>query len=861
MTQSAIENPFRQQLMIALENFTDSTWLGEHSPLATPYFLGEHLLHSQAKESTVTSRGQALQKLIRQTANRLLGEEDDGDYLYRILDLTFFRPQPLTQVLYQLGISKSTFYRPAHRPRAIQKLEQALIRHLKPALRLEEPPSLPQTVLGRQTAVADCLPHLQQHKTIAIVGNNGLGKTTLGAHLAHHWHPKPVFWFTLRPGLNDHLSSLLFSLGYFLQRQGASALWLQLVADHGQVNSEILLGLVRRDLASLPDKHPLLCIDEVDLLQPDDVEAHRQLLAFLSSLRSLTPILLMGRQMPLEVDWGHPLTGFPVDIIQQILSQANIHLPPTELTTLQTYTNGNPRLLQLFITLHRTDELPQDVLPRLATAPSLEFLLNRIWQRLNQAERNWLAALSVFRRAAPHDAGPDQITLVSLVNQNLIQMDDQGGVSLLPAFKAVIYHLLTPETRESLHLQAATIRATHGQYTAAAYHYIRGGQAGRALYLWYTHRRQEIDQGQGAAALELFAGLSRNQFNQPEREILVLLRSELRLLIGQYNAIKTDLYATLWQNPVLKGRASRIQGDIAYEQSRFEEAIHAYQDGLDTINDIGAELALFHQDIGKVYWQKRDLEQAWREALLARYEVEHLQGDIQEATGNYAQARRHYEEALSLAQKLNYIEGEGKTSNNLAWVMLKQGKIEAANQQWHRASDCYRQVGRLTWQAGIQINQAIAYTDTGHPQPAIPLLQEALAVFQSLGHTRGHTLAAYNLAEAYWSLEEIETAEQYAWQAIQQDEISLRPAIFNILARIRLAQTQFDEAEVFCQRSLELAQQNQNHLATAYSWRTLGQTYLAQQKNDQAQTALQKAITIFQELDLPDEAQETATII
>lgn len=858
---NTIENPFQQQLLVALEHFTDPAWLGKYSPLATPYFLGEHLLVRQSEDDSAVSRGRALQKLLWDTAQALIEQEDGGTYLYRILELTFFRPKSLSQVLYELGISKSTFYRPAHRPRAIQKLEQALIRRLKPALRLEEPPNRQQIILGRESVIKEGLEKLQNGQSVAIIGNNGAGKTMVAVQLAGHWAPKPVFWFTVRPGLNDQPSGFLFSLGYFLQRQGVSGLWLQLVADQGRVYGEVEMGMLRRDLMRLQGEPPLLCIDEVDLLKPADVEAHRQLLAFFDSLRGLTPVLLIGQQIPVETDWVQALEGLPLAETGKMLAENDIPLSAADLATLQMHTQGNPRLLQLFITLHRSGESLEDVLPRMSASPSLESLLNRIWRRLSEHERNQLAALAVFRRPAPCDAWSGVATFETLVSQNLVQLDDQSGANLLPALKAVIYHLLAPETREALHLEAAAIRAAHSEYTAAAYHYIHGGQPQKAIWLWYTHRQQEIDQGQGDTALELFAGLSRNQFNEAEREILVLLRSELRLLGGQYNEIKPDLYVTVWQNPVLKGRASRIQGDVAYERSRFDEAIQSYREGLDSLRAIGGEMALFHKDIGKTYWQKRDLEQAWREALLARYEVEHLQGDIQEAMGNYVDARRYYEQALSLAEKLGYVEGEGKTSNNLAWVLFRLGEIDAANQKWDKASHFYQQIGRLTWQAGIKVNQAISYTDTGRPQKAVPLLQEALAVFESLGHARGNALAAYNLAEAYLSLADIDTAEQFTWLAIQQEEVSLMPASFNILARIRLAQKQPDEAEIFCRKSISLAEQNQNLFSLGYSWRTSGEAHLAQHKADEALAALEKAMAIFQELELSDEIEKTQAII
>lgn len=860
MEDNTETNLFRQELVTALNNFKDPTWLGNHSPLATPYFLGEYLLQQRGENSTAVRRGQTLQKLLRETAQTLVEQEEDGLYLYRLLDLTFFRPRPLSQILHELSISKSTFYRPAHRPRAIQQLEQALIRQLKPTLRLEEAPAPLPEMLGRETAVAQCQQLLEKGHTLAITGSSGMGKTSLGACLVNQWRPQPIFWFTLRPGLNDQLGSFLFLLGFFLQRQGAASLWLQMVADAGKVSSEIALGLIRRDLTVLGAARPLLSIDEVDLLRPSEVEAHKQLLTFFSSLRGLMPILLLGQQVPLEADWVEVITGLNTKAIRQMLAQAAIELSAGELATLQAYTDGNPRLLKLFITLHRAGEPLADVLPRMSTAPSLEFIFNRIWQHLDEKAQNLLAFLAVFRRAMPRDAWPEPAVLDHLAALNLVQIDETGGSHLLPAFKAVIYHLLSPETREAYHLQAAVIRAIHSQYTAAAYHYIHGGQPETAVWLWYTHRRQEIDQGQGPAALELFVSLSRNQLPKPEQELLVLLRSELRLLVGTYDEIRTDLYATLWQNPILKGRASRIEGDVAYEHNHFEAAIQAYRQGLETISSVSTELALFHKDISKTYWQKQDPEEAWQEALLARYEVENLQGDLQETRGNYPAAHQHYEQALSLAKQLGFIEGEGKTRNNLAWMLLRQGKFELATQQWEQASHCYQQVGRLTWQAGIKINQAVACTDTGQPERALPLLQESLAVFESLAHTRGKALAMHNLAEAHFALDDVAQAEHFIWQAIQHEDVSLTPANLKMLARIRLAQGQLEEAEAFGHKSLEAAEQNQNMYIRGYAWRILGQIYLAQGQEKQALAALGKAIAIFEELDLPHEIESTRAI-
>lgn len=143
----------------------------------------------------------------------------------------------------------------------------------------------------------------------------------------------------------------------------------------------------------------------------------------------------------------------------------------------------------------------------------------------------------------------------------------------------------------------------------------------------------------------------------------------------------------------------------------------------------------------------------------------------------------------------------------------------------------------------------------------MPLLENALSTFETLGHIRGSALANYQLAEAYLLCADTDQAEHFAWQAVQKEEKSLKAPNLNVLARIKLAQAHPLEAEAFCQKSIEAAEQNQDLLSCAYFWRTLGEAYLAQKKVKEATAVLDKAITIFRELDLPDEVASTEAIV
>src|SRR5690606_3795288 len=123
--------------------------------------------------------------------------------------LRFFasHKRSLESIAQELGVARATFYR--HQKAAIKRFEEVLVQRLHPALRLESPVQI-RPIAGREEVLAACTADLRAHKMVALAGPGGIGKTMLAAHLAAQLAPRPIFWFTFHPGLNDHLGSVLF---------------------------------------------------------------------------------------------------------------------------------------------------------------------------------------------------------------------------------------------------------------------------------------------------------------------------------------------------------------------------------------------------------------------------------------------------------------------------------------------------------------------------------------------------------------------------------------------------------------------------------------------------------------------------
>ena len=89
--QKPIKKDFREHLRDAFKHIGDVQWLGERSPLASPYFLGDLLSKDEQTHVTMHERGQVLSSLLHRAARGLLNYGEKGAYHYQLVDKSFFR--------------------------------------------------------------------------------------------------------------------------------------------------------------------------------------------------------------------------------------------------------------------------------------------------------------------------------------------------------------------------------------------------------------------------------------------------------------------------------------------------------------------------------------------------------------------------------------------------------------------------------------------------------------------------------------------------------------------------------------------------------------------------------------------------
>lgn len=873
---------FEEQLRQALAHYQEAEWLTTHSPLAAPYWAGQPPVGTEA--------GAWLKQVLYDAALSLWGgglpaskegllaavqqersEQGKGNrYAFLILELHFFQHQiqvPKQNFIWEdyLFIGKSQYYRDLEG--ALRLLGERLLERLRPSFRPERP-IRPTPFVGRERLVAGALAALAAGQDVAISGASGMGKTSAGMTIAQQWTEGSPFWFTVRAGFNDQVQALLMALGYFLHEQGSSGLWRQVVAGKGQVeNLNLAVALIQNDLAHLAPRRPLLCFDDIDRLRPadfiDSSASHEQMLEVIRGIHGHTPMLLLGQRAIAEADVYLTVDGLSPAESEALLAASGVDFTRTTLNRLHTYTGGNPRLLRLCGALTRNGATLAGVLETLPTVPVLQTIFQRLWQGLAAAEQAMVQQLSVFNHAAPVDAFAEQAALIAHLDQlGVIEKRGNGSIALVPVIRDVVYPTLPTEAREQFHLVAAALHAERGQYTDAAYHYAHGGEAAHAVQVWYRHRDLEIASGRAANALHLFRELSARRLDGDSQEKLALIRGELHRFAGEPEAALSALQSLAWDTESdLTPDAMLLEGKLQAGMGDPDSALDTYEKGLDATTRLLRQRVGLQVQRGITYLRQKEVQAAWHEATLARYEAEHLQGMVQAAMGNFATAQGHYKVALTLAEEARYEAGAARTHYQMAGVAGRQNDPTTASHHLDHAIRHYESIGDLFTLECVRTSLAAVKIQLQDYVNAIALAQEALRFFEQIRHPYWVRVAATTLGEACYEAGNLDEAERAARVVLAKAEPNHHAYALVTLGNVQRQRGDLSQAMASYQQAITIAAGNEDLYIEAYAWRGLGEAYSQNGETALGQPALAKAITLFQQLNLPDEIANTKTVM
>lgn len=885
------KNAFYNTVRHALKNFREPTKLGKSSPLSSIYFLGNLTSH-KGKLTTNGERGIMLQNLLLDAAAYMWGEtlpserqeletlaiqdrDQNGNfgayrYHYWLLELCYFRnyylaghePSRIEDVYDFVGISRSPFYE--HLSAAIEHLAESVSKMAQPSFRLESP-ILQTPLVGRQHLIDQCLSDLAQNRMVALTGLGGVGKTSVGIAIKTDWEQGDVFWYTIRPHLNDHAENFLFALSHFLNRAGQSRLWMHMISRGEQANQDnnLTIGLLKEDLQAL-ETTPLLCLDEVDLLGAGYMEEDAEMWHFIEmidSLKQLCPLLLIGHRSLIDTNSHYHIRGLSHEQIVDLLANRQVALPSTEVEKVAQITNGNPRLIQLIIALLHSGEHITEILHTLGTRPSSQPLLHRLWRHLNQDEQHLFGQMSVFRGIVPDFVWKSPKVVDKLVQRNLIQIDQQGGIALIPTFRQLMYNNLSGEQRAQFHHTAATIREKFGQYTAAAYHYWCAGDDDEAVELWFTQREKEVNQGESATALELFNQLSSNKLNDENKKKLALIRQQLHLILGNVDSAIQAGQSIAWDDDILSAEYYARQGSGHYILGNEEDVLYDHTVSINILGELIHKMIDELRRRSDIYHRLGNKKAYTKDIQLAEYYFTLFKGKAHYQMGEYKEAHQHLQTALNLARTHDNISGIANTCRLLAIIANYSGDEAAARSYSDEAIQFYEQKGDLLNAETVRTNLAGMMIQYRRFEEAITPLESSLAFYEKIGADVWIANTLTNLAECYLETEQIEKAQKSAFRVIQMENIQAHPYALHVIGLIHEKRSDYDLAEVALQQGVEIATENDSYLILAYLLRALGRMCCRTGRISEGVAHLNQANALFKKMTLDYEVEETQKMI
>lgn len=894
MSTPAVEQ-YYEQVRLALNSLDDLEQLGATSPLAAPYFLGRLL---DPDNLTARGRGEALKMAMHQAADKLWGgsvlttrsaleeavnaeRQKMGNkglrYSYLLLELRYFRrffaPTAFPKASQEadireyLGVGRGPYF--THLKAARQLLGDALLDLVQPTLRLEQPPRLRHALVAREKLIAAITGNLIAGEAVALNGPSGVGKTSVAAAVAQKWPTAVVFWYTLRPTINDHVDSAIFALAHFCHQHGASSLWRQVIADGGRIaDRNMALGHLRADLHDLPAR-PLLCFDELDMLQsiPEEMTARQQeWIALLSGLYHHAALIFVGRQRMLPVDHAYQVDSLDRAATAHLLHGAKLTAAPDEIETLHRYTGGNPRLVQLFLALAVEYGSLAEAMVQLPESPILHLIFERLWQRLPASLRTTAQQLAIFRSPAPADAWTDmQSALYDLVERRIALYDQQGGVELLPLYRNLIVNdrqRLPADVADQCHLLAAKIRIDRAEFTSAAYHLIMAGEISAAIDLWFDERRREIRRGHAAIALQMFAELSHRRLNADSVEKLGLIRAELYDMLGQPTAGLREIEAHPWQSDAgRKIEAGRLKGKLLYEISATDEAVSTYEETFAFVTRLLGEQAHLQHLHGLAFVRKRALDQAWRSALSAHFHAQRLLAMVLDEKGDVQAAIEHYRSSQTIAEQLNEPASIARAHYDLAMSFARQGKHADALHHVQLARELYNSLGDRFSMEKLNSFLTALYLNMGEFDNVIEIGEPTLRYFEAAQLTYWASTVASNIAEACYSLGIYDLATERAHQVLEMEEAHTYPYAMYTLGLVARATGQIEQSISWLDSARQIAQQNHDPYLEAYVWRALGESHTAATQPEAARQALERSLCLFEQMEVEAEAAKTRELL
>ena len=219
-------------------------------------------------------------------------------------------------------------------------------------------------------------------------------------------------------------------------------------------------------------------------------------------------------------------------------------------------------------------------------------------------------------------------------------------------------------------------------------------------------------------------------------------------------------------------------------------------------------------------------------------------GLLDRQAGDYQQAKRHYQAALSALNEIGDQASASSTYNSLGIVHTALGNTAAARESYQRGLAIAQEIGDRPQLGNLRDSLGGLYYRQSQYGKAIAAFEQALSLHREVGNPRGEASTLHNLAGTYAALGRYTTALDYLEQALALNDPTSTVGVLAAQGGIYQQLGRFPEALEATQKGLELANVSGSQAARSQLLDRLGNIYTDLNQIEAATLAYEQALRL-----------------
>jgi len=311
--------------------------------------------------------------------------------------------------------------------------------------------------------------------------------------------------------------------------------------------------------------------------------------------------------------------------------------------------------------------------------------------------------------------------------------------------------------------------------------------------------------------------------------------------------------------PELYGENSRLWMDkIDADHKNFISAIEwsvrneNLEKGMNTAAALGRFWNLTGQYSTGIRLIEIILESAGTLGKSSKVNVLNWIGSFKSSQGDYEQAKKYYEEILSIRKETGDKSGIAGSMHNLGNVALSQGDYEQAKKYYEESLAIYKEIGDKRGIASPILSLGNIALNQGEYEKAKEYYEESLVIKKEIGNKDGISRAINNLGNVEYYKGDYEQAKKYYKESLHIcREIGSKngiAALVSNLGSVASNQGDYELAKKYYEESLEIRKEIGSKNGIAESIKNLGNVAYDQGNYKQAKKLFEESLAIYKEI-------------